>query len=65
MARAALQWSIADLAERSGVAPRTIMRLEAGENVRAEKALALASVMVAAGAMFVDMDGKLGVVVAK
>ena len=63
MARAALSWSINDLATQAGVAPRTIMRLEAGEAVREEKALAMAKAFLGAGLMFVDMDGKRGVVI--
>jgi transcriptional regulator with XRE-family HTH domain len=63
MARAALGWSIADLASHSGVAPRTIMRVEAGEPVRLEKAEAIRAALVKGGAMFVEVGGRVGVTV--
>lgn len=64
MARAALDWTVAELAKRSGIAARSIARFEKGDGVRPETVQALAKAFVAAGIMFVDMDGKLGVLVA-
>jgi transcriptional regulator with XRE-family HTH domain len=64
MARAALNWTVAELTQQSGIAARSIGRFENGEGVRSETVLALAKALVAAGIIFVDMDGKRGVIVA-
>ncbi len=61
MARAGLAWSVAELAERSGVAKRTIARFEAGEAISLEKAEALRGALVQGGAMFVDVGGRAAV----
>lgn len=63
MARAALGWSVADLASKSGIAARSIARFEAGEPVKLETVDALAVALVAGGASFIETDGKVGVLV--
>ena len=59
MGRAALGWSLDDLAGASGVSRRTAARYEAGENVQPEKVQAMRRAMEAAGVQFLD-GGKLG-----
>lgn len=58
MARAALDWTLDDLAKASGVARRTVARFEAGEAVQADKQDALRKALEEAGVSFVD-SGKL------
>jgi transcriptional regulator with XRE-family HTH domain len=64
-ARAALRWSIAELAEKSGVGARTIKRLEAFEGIpqgRASTMLALKIALEAAGVEFTwAARGQLGI----
>lgn len=61
MARAALRWSVDDLAQRSGIAARSIARFENGEPVRAETLSAMSLALVAGGAAFIETNGKRGV----
>lgn len=61
MARAGLGWSADELARRSGVSVRSIMRFEAGEPVKPETVLEMAKALVGGGAMFAEIDGKIGV----
>lgn len=63
MARAALGLSVAELAKRSTIAARTIARFEAGETVKLDTVEALRRALVDAGATFIDMSGKVGVLV--
>jgi transcriptional regulator with XRE-family HTH domain len=58
MARTALEWSVTDLAERSGVGRATVARFELGQNVQPDRVLAMREAMEAAGVQFVD-NGKL------
>lgn len=60
-ARTGLGWSVQQLADLSGVSAPLIRRFEAGEFVDRDCALSLARALVAGGAMFVDLDGKQGV----
>jgi transcriptional regulator with XRE-family HTH domain len=41
MARAALDWSRADLAEAAGIGVATVVRFEAGQNVETQNILAM------------------------
>lgn len=61
MARAGLGWTAEELARQSGVSVRSIMRFEAGEPVKPETVLEMAKGLVAGGAMFAEIDGKIGV----
>lgn len=54
MARAALGWSLDELAAASGVARRTIARFEAGKPIQADNAAALRQALEKAGIVFVD-----------
>lgn len=61
MARAGIGWSLDDLAERSGVARRTIARFEAGESVKLETVESLRAALVKGGALLVEVEGRPGV----
>lgn len=61
MARAGLGWSAQELAQKSGVSVRSVMRFEAGEAIRRETVQAMAKALVTGGAMFADIEGKRGV----
>mgnify|MGYP000262282078 CR=1 FL=1 len=63
MARAALGWSVADLAQRSGIAARTIARFELGESVKPETLAALSVALVNGGASFIETADGRGVLV--
>lgn len=63
MARAGLGWSVAELGDRSGISPRSILRFEAGEKVKLETVETLRSALVQGGALFVDIEGRSGVTV--
>lgn len=58
MARTALDWSLQDLADESGVSRRTVARFEAGESVLPARVQALRHVFEAKGILFID-HGKL------
>lgn len=57
MARAALSWSVRDLAERSGVHRNTISRLEGGADGHGPTLAAIRSAMEAAGIDFIAENG--------
>lgn len=63
MARAAIGWSLDELAARSQVARRSIARFEKGETVTPDTIEKLRAALVAGGATFLDMSGKVGVLV--
>jgi transcriptional regulator with XRE-family HTH domain len=63
MARAALRWSLTDLAEASGVGRATAARFELGQSVEADKVSAMRGALIAAGAQFVRRPGRVGVTV--
>jgi transcriptional regulator with XRE-family HTH domain len=64
MARAALQWSLADAAKAAGVSYRTIFRLENEErDVQAEKLAAIRQALEAQGVRFIDAGVDAGGVV--
>jgi transcriptional regulator with XRE-family HTH domain len=58
MARAALGWSLDDLAAASGVSRRTLARFEAGETVLPGRVKALRHALEAEGILFID-SGRL------
>ncbi|WAC29569.1 helix-turn-helix transcriptional regulator [Ancylobacter sp. SL191] len=58
MARAALQWSVRDLAEQSGVHRNTITRIEAGAGAHGPTLSALRQAFEAAGVIFVAENGE-------
>lgn len=57
MARAALQLSVRELAELAKVAPGTIVRLEAGEELKERTTDAVQSALEAAGIEFIPENG--------
>lgn len=61
MARAALEWTLDDLAAKSGVARRTIAKFETGGNVLPEKVEALRQCFVAQGIEFINGGKRAGV----
>ena len=61
MARAALEWSLDQLAHLAGVNKRTIMRHEAGEPIQPEKLEAIRSALVAEGIAFTNGGKRAGV----
>ena len=54
MARTALDWSLQDLADASGVSRRTIARFEAGESVLSGRVQALRHTFEAQGVRFIN-----------
>ena len=58
MARVALDWSLQDLADASGVSRRTVARFEAGETVLAARVQALRQAFENEGVRFID-DGDM------
>lgn len=63
MARTALDWSLQDLADASGVSRRTIARFEAGESVLHARTQSLRRAFEANGVLFVDNGFLAGAVV--
>jgi len=61
MARAALKWSLTDLAEASGVGRATAARFELGQAVEPEKVAAMREALEGAGAQFIRRTGRVGV----
>jgi len=57
MARAALNWSVRDLAARSGVAANTISRYENGTDAYNETLMKLKKALESGGVMFIDANG--------
>lgn len=54
MARAALGWSLDDLAAASGVSRRTLARFEAGETVLPGRVKAFRNALESEGVLFID-----------
>jgi len=63
MARTALDWSLQDLADASGVSRRTIARFEADESVLPARVQAMRHAFEAKGVLFVDSGHLAGGVV--
>ncbi|MEP2736729.1 MAG: XRE family transcriptional regulator [Erythrobacter sp.] len=62
MARAALKWSIDDLAERAAIGRATVARFELGENVEKSKVDAMKAQFAAKGIEFTGKGrGRYGV----
>lgn len=61
MARAGLGWSVADLATAAGVGARSAARFEAGEGVSPDTVGKLQAALIAAGIVFTNGGGRLGV----
>jgi len=61
MARAALGWSVDQLAKASGVGSRTIARFEAGQAIQPEKMEAMRGALVAKGIAFTNGGKRAGV----
>lgn len=61
MARAALGWTLDDLAARSEVSKRTIIKFEAGGSIMPETLEALRAAMVAEGVGFTNGGKRAGV----
>ena len=57
MARVATGLGIRELAELAQVAPNTISRLEAGEELKPRTVAAIRAALEAAGVVFSDQDG--------
>ena len=63
MARAALKWSLTDLARASGIGRATVARFELGQTVEPRKIRAMRGALEAAGAGFLQRAGLVGVTV--
>ncbi len=63
MARIGLRWTQDELAEKSGVNRRSILRYEAGGNIAAESIEAMRRALVDGGASFADRGPVTGVTV--
>lgn len=63
MARAALGWSLDRLAAEASVARRSLASFEGGGAVRLETIEALRSALTTGGALFVEQEGRRGVLV--
>ena len=57
MARAALDWSTADLARAANIGPATINRFETGQDARISTVEKLRSALEAAGVVFIAENG--------
>ena len=64
MARAALEWSLDEAANASGVSRRTVLRLEQGESLQPRNLRAIQRAYEEAGARFIDTGTNAGGVVA-
>jgi transcriptional regulator with XRE-family HTH domain len=58
MARAALNWTVRDLAEKSGIALNTISRYENGTDAYNETLMKLRRTLESAGVIFIDGNGE-------
>ena len=63
LARTALGWTTIGLAERAGVAPSTVTRVEGGAGCTVSKLAALQQALEAAGIEFVNEGKRIGVTV--
>jgi transcriptional regulator with XRE-family HTH domain len=57
MARAALEWSMTDLARAANVGPATVNRFETGQDARISTVEKLRSALEAAGVVFIAENG--------
>ncbi|PYC47268.1 transcriptional regulator [Litorivita pollutaquae] len=66
MARAALRWSVRDLADKSGITANTISRIENGSDTRTSTIESIRKALEAGGVIFVPENGAgVGVRLAK
>jgi transcriptional regulator with XRE-family HTH domain len=63
MARAALEWSLAELSAASGISRRTILRFEKGETVMPATVKAMRNALEAEGTLFIDSGRMAGGVI--
>ena len=63
MARAALQWSLHDLAAAASISRMSCARFELGEKVAAETVEAIRKALADAGADFTRKAGRIGVTI--
>jgi transcriptional regulator with XRE-family HTH domain len=56
MARAALDWTVADLAERAGINKNTVTRYEAGKGILSTTLQAIEEVLAREGVVFEEDD---------
>lgn len=61
MARAALDWTIYDLAAAAGVNYSTIVRFEGGANIHGSSRDKIMTALMAGGAAFPSRAGRIGV----
>jgi transcriptional regulator with XRE-family HTH domain len=57
MARAALRWSVRDLAEKSGITANTISRIENGSDTRTSTVTSLRGALEIGGVLFIPENG--------
>lgn len=57
MARAALKWSVRDLAGKSGITANTISRIENGSDTRTSTIASLKQALEAGGVVFISENG--------
>lgn len=62
MARAALIWTIEELAENSSVAPNTVRRAERDGSIHQNNLVAIQSALEDGGVTFIDVGGRPAVV---
>ena len=62
MARAALAWTIEELAEKSGIAPNTVRRVERDGSIHQNNLRAIEFALEDAGIAFIDVGGRPAVV---
>lgn len=61
MARAALDWTVRDLARKSGVSANTVSRYENGTDAMGDTLMRIRRTFETAGVMFIDEDEAGGV----
>ena len=57
MARAAIRWSVRDLAKNSGITANTISRIENGADTRASTLATLRAALIDGGVEFISENG--------
>lgn len=57
MARAALKWSVAELARRAGITPKTVIRYENGRNTTTETLAKIKTAFEEAGVTWIPENG--------
>jgi transcriptional regulator with XRE-family HTH domain len=60
MARAALNWTVRELATKAGVNKNTVSRFEAGKDILSSSLAQIEKVLIDEGIHLVDADGELG-----